>query len=400
MIKNRKKILIVDENSTYITNLRKSLNEAGYEVVYWDDSGKAMEIVKNLQPDLIITEIDSPHIRGQEFYEKIKMIPEVTNTPFVFLSNQKRVDDRINSMEMGIDDFITKPFYIEEVVARIENLISEVSGQAEAAYQNERGFSGDIAELNLIDLIQTLEVGKKSGIIKLKYKSYQGYIYMQNGEVVDATFENLSSKDALMRMMVWTEGKFYVEMTDVGRSSSIQQENKILISEGLRHLDRWSQIKNNLPSLNSLVSRAPEMTLSQNNLTADEKYLLNIVNLNDTIYDLVVKSAFDDIKTLETINFLFKKGYLLNTDHQNYETTTLKSDTAKHTTDPKRIPFIVVNLLRRPEEQKRTETDRRKNQRRNDNNRRRLERRREYRMLDGKVYLEKSELLQIREKLL
>ena len=402
-MQKKKKILIVDEDSNYISGLRNGLNEAGHEVIYWDDGKKALELTKSIQPDLIISEVNLPQIDGHVLFKEIKAIPELKNVPFIFISNQKKVDDRIRSMELGIDDFISKPFYVDEVIARIDNLLNEVISFANSKFNTEKGFSGDISEMNLIDLIQTLELGKKSGIIKLKYQNYQGNVYIKNGEIVDATLDNLPPKEALLKICVWAEGSFFVEMADFDRHRTLTKNNRELIATAVKRMNQWEREKKNLPPLNTILA-VSQSTTNKNNVSEEEKELLSSLNGNRIIYDIVVKSPFDDVKALEIVTNLYQKGLLQETT-DNYIAepesyiTRIKQDIIKHKKGDNKVSFIISNVLQKSGEEKKIKNDRRMNERRQFSDRRQLDRRREHRIKENKIYLDKTELLMIREQL-
>lgn len=400
-MQTNKKILIVDEDSTYISGLRKGLSQSNHEVIYWDDGRKALEIIKNLQPDLIIADVELPQISGHEFFKEIKSNPETRNVPFIFLSNQKRVDDRIKSMEMGVDGFITKPFYVEEVVARIESLLNEVDNIENSNHSNEKGFSGNLYEMNLIDLIQTLELGKKSGIINLKHLAYEGRVYVLNGEVIDATFEDFPPKEALFKMSLWTEGNFFVEMTQLKRSETISQKNKELIPEVLKRINQWEQIKKNLPPLDTVLA-VNQITIDESSISDEEQRLLSSLNGNQMIYDIVIKSPFDDLKALELVHNLYQRGHLQETN-ENY--MPRKDDYSIHVlgnsnSSNNKTSYIISNLLKKSEESKSVKVERRMNQRRRLPDRRQFERRKDQRTVKQKILFDKTELLMIREKLI
>lgn len=403
-MQTKKKILIVDEDSNYISALRKELSQAGYDVVYWDDGKKALELTENLKPDLIISEVDLPQINGHMFFNEVKSIPELKKVPFIFISSQKRVNDRIQSMEIGVDDFIMKPFHVEEVIARIENLLHEYDSLKESKDNNGKGFSGSLSEMNLIDLIQTLEVGKKSAIIKLKYDTYQGSVHIQNGEIAGAAFQDLPPDKALLKMFLWTDGTFFVEMSKFDQQKTITQDTKELIADGLKRVNRWEQIKKNLPPLNTAFT-VNQILLNENNLSDNESILLSSLNGNTKIYDIVVKSPFDDIKTLEVIENLYQKGYLQRTN-ENYLATTdnyltkIKKNLAKDVPDSSQLSYIITNLLKKPEDETEIKVERRKDDRRQIPDRRKSERRKDQRFWKNKIYLDKTELLMIREKLI
>ncbi len=397
-----KKILIVDSDTNYIIPLRNSLSKVGYEVVCWDDGQKALELAKSLHADLIISEVDLPKLSGHLLFKELRSAPACKTTPFIFLSSQKRVDDRIKSMELGVDDYITKPFYVEEVVARIDALFKEINKLSENQGQAEKGFSGNLTEMNLVDLIQTLELGKKSAVLKLKHNSTIGMVYVKDGEVIDAALPNLSPDNALMRMFTWTIGNFYVDITSVDRDKTVQTSNKDLINIGLRRLNEWNQIKEGLPSINTVVTKT--QINSYDELSEEEGEMIECLDEKNYIYELIEKSRLDDIKALEVMRSLYQKGYLQETE-DNYVplvddyVSKLKQNAPTSRTTTERVLSIVSNVFKKPEEVKETTQDQQYD-RRQVPDRRKGDRRRFDRLKgQNQIYLTKTELLMIRERL-
>jgi len=400
----KKKILIVDDDANYISGLRKELQQAGFEMIHCDDSKKAIDLIENVKPDLIISEVNLTQFDGHSFFNEVKMRVEYKDVPFIFISSQKRVDDRIKSMEVGVDDFISKPFYNEEIVARIQNILQEISTFGEYLVKNGKGFSGSLAEMNLIDLMQTLEIGKKSATIKLKYNNYEGVVSIQNGSVVDANLKNLKPKDALLKMFLWTEGTYHVEMTRSDYPRTISQTNDELIHEGRNRTIRWEKIKKNLPPLHTVIA-INNIAFDANNISDGEKKLLSSINGNTMIYDIIIKSPFDDIQSLEIVDNLYQKGYIKETN-DNYlaqpadDISRIKKELSRDGSSRKSVSYIISNLLKRSTGEQEIKIDRRRDERRQMPDRRQFERRKDKRTWENKVFLDKSELLMIREKLI
>ncbi len=401
-IEKVKKILIVDNDSSCNIPLRNALAKAGYEVICWDDSQKVLEVAKNLQADMIICEVELPQMSGHDLFRQIRAIPACKLIPFIFLSSQKRVDDRIKSMELGADDYITKPFYVEEIVARIEALFSEISQLSEEQSQSEKDFYGSLSEMNLVDLIQTLELGKKSAILKLKHNSNIGLIYVMNGEVVDSSLEDLSSEKAIMRMFTWNIGNFYVEMAPVSRERTIHISNKELIAAGLRRINQWEQVKKGLPPLNTVMVKTELNTYEQ--LSDEEKEVIKNINEKKMIYEIIERSRFDDLKSLEIVKSLYKKGYLQETE-DNYIPYTdnylarLKRNASHSKSTSERVTSIIANVFKKIGDETKT-LEEHKHERRQLPDRRRYGRRRDDRLREvNQIHLTKTDLLMIRERL-
>ncbi|MDZ7318744.1 MAG: response regulator, partial [candidate division KSB1 bacterium] len=210
-----KKVVLIDNDTSYVLPLKSEFEKADYEVIYFDDSQKAREALQHLVPDIILCEVELPQINGHALFKEVRSLAATKSVPFIFLSGQKRVDDRIKSMELGVDDYIVKPCSIEEIMARVRALLREISETNEHQSQPEKGFSGNLTEMNLVDLIQTLELGKKSAVLKLKHNTSTGLVFLKHGEVIDATLDNLPPDQALLRMFTWTVGTFVVEMSAI-----------------------------------------------------------------------------------------------------------------------------------------------------------------------------------------
>ncbi len=133
-MKSDRKILVVDDDKLTIDFLDLTLSKLGYQVYRASDGLEALEVVKKSNPDIILLDNMMPRMNGFEFTQilkKDKEFAEFSNTPIVMFSAKNDLEDKILGLEMGIDDYITKPFNFTEVLARIRNIIKhkELSNQ-------------------------------------------------------------------------------------------------------------------------------------------------------------------------------------------------------------------------------------------------------------------------------
>ncbi len=401
-LEKMKKILIIDNDPSYTVPLRTALTKAGYEVTCWEDGSKAMEMVKNLPADMVISEVELPQFNGHEFFKEIRSNPSLKSIPYVYISNQKRVDDRIKSIELGVDDYITKPFFIEEVVARVDALFAELSQLTESQSQPEKGFSGSLLEMNLVDLLQTLELGKKSAIVRLTHDSSEGFVYVKDGEVVDAKLENFPPEQGLMKMFSWNTGSFAVEMTMVTCERRLQKPNRELIALGMREMSQWEQLKKGLPPLNTFVGRTG--VNSYEDLSEEEKEILSGIDKAKKISDIIEQSRLSDVASLAIIKRLYQKGYLEETEDNfvNYTDNylaRLKQRASQAKSPRERVAAIIANVFKNSQlDNSRTEQP--FSEKRQLPDRRRYGRRREDRLKESnQIRLTKADLLMIRERL-
>jgi CheY-like chemotaxis protein len=401
---DRKKILIADKELNEVRDLRKALITAGYEVRMVDNGADAMAQVDSFKPDLVLAEVRLPRLDGAHLLQELRNRPATQFLPLVLMGSLKSMEERISTMKLPIDDYLQKPLDIDEVMARIDSLIREVETSAASSNRTVRGFNGTLTEMNLVDLLQTLEVGKKTGILKLSKDGKEGAVYISEGQVIDATLDGLEARQALLRMFTWAEGDFQVEMRNHDRPRVLTVSNRDLISEGITRQYRWGQLVNQLPPLQSVVTGNQKLVAAK--LSEEEQKMAELLNGSKRIIDLVEECPLDDLRALAVLKNLFDGGYL-DSSHQEPEPINgnyleyLKKRYTNGYIGPDKITGIFSSLLRSPNEGKKPIHDRRRFDRRASDDRRQYERRRDAReRLKTKIYLNKSELLMIREKLL
>jgi DNA-binding response OmpR family regulator len=118
-----KKILIVDDTPGNVDVLRKTLESRGYQISVAPSGEMSLKIVARNLPDLILLDIMMPGIDGFETCLKFRGLPELKETPIIFLSGKATQEDVVEGYKCGASDFLTKPFILEEVLYKVDYLI-------------------------------------------------------------------------------------------------------------------------------------------------------------------------------------------------------------------------------------------------------------------------------------
>ena len=120
-----KTILIVDDKASVRTLLREYLTEEGFRVVSAENGQEAFSVARQEKPDLILLDIMMPEMGGYEF---IRIYRQKSSTPIILLTAKLEETDKVLGLELGADDYITKPFGMRELVARIRAVLRRASG--------------------------------------------------------------------------------------------------------------------------------------------------------------------------------------------------------------------------------------------------------------------------------
>jgi len=159
-----KKILVVDDDKNICELLNIYLQNEGYEVVFAYDGSAAINSAKKENPDLIILDVMMPVING---WEACKLIRQFTNVPIIMLTALDTLDNKVQGLRIGADDYIVKPFEPAEVLARIAAHLrrEDSSNTKEDPTKHEVEF--DNLKVNM-DTYEVLLDGKKINDLKPK----------------------------------------------------------------------------------------------------------------------------------------------------------------------------------------------------------------------------------------
>jgi DNA-binding NarL/FixJ family response regulator len=118
-----KKILIVDDDNILRTVLRHYLEQQGYQVEDVYSGRLALQVFERYSPDLVVSDVAMPEMDGFEFCHQLRSQPTGQLVPFIFLSAKDDIEDKIHGHHIGADDYLTKPFEMKELLAKIEGLL-------------------------------------------------------------------------------------------------------------------------------------------------------------------------------------------------------------------------------------------------------------------------------------
>ena len=187
--KDKKTILVVDDEQSIMELLVFNLQKEGYNTLEAYDGVTAVEMAINEKPDLILLDVMIPKLDGISVCKKIRYALNLSNIPILMISAKDTESDKIVGLEMGADDYITKPFQIREVMARIKANLRKAELNSNIDYMNNKKNEekNDIIKVGDLSLdLKKVEAKVKGEVINLTKKEFDvlKYLASQPGQVV------------------------------------------------------------------------------------------------------------------------------------------------------------------------------------------------------------------------
>ena len=203
------KVLVVDDEASIVNIISYNLKKEGYEVITAEDGENGLELALSESPDLILLDIMMPRMDGYEVCRKVR---EKSNVPIIMLTARADEVDKVIGLEMGADDYVTKPFGNRELIARVKAHLRRSAAKDMPETNGNVQTFGDLT----IDF-DRYEVTKRGDVINLTLREFElltflatqktqifnretllekvwGYEYFGDVRAVDVTIRRLREK--------------------------------------------------------------------------------------------------------------------------------------------------------------------------------------------------------------
>jgi DNA-binding response OmpR family regulator len=232
----KKLIVLIEDNKDVRENIAEILELAGYEVTTAEDGKKGVEAVKLHKPDLIICDIMMPVLDGYGVLHMLCKNEETQNIPFVFLTAKTERSEMRKGMEMGADDYITKPFEKIELLNAIEGRLKKTAALKKEFDKSIDGLNNFVGEIGGRDTLTKFTQEQKSITYKKKETIYKqgsfpkGVYYLKSGKA--KVFKmNKDGKELITALL--KEGDFFgyidiLENKDYSESSQALEPSEII----------------------------------------------------------------------------------------------------------------------------------------------------------------------------
>jgi two-component system alkaline phosphatase synthesis response regulator PhoP len=200
------RVLVVDDDPGIVKLVRTYLEQVGFEVAVAYDGKKAMQIARNDRPDLVILDLMLPEMDG---WDVCRALRKESDVPIIMLTARVEESDKLIGLELGADDYVTKPFSPRELVARVRSVLRRVEGMPARPERFSRAditidLSRHLVEVRgqpidltptEFDLLATMMEDPGRAFTRSQLlESVQGYAYDGYERTIDVHIKNLRQK--------------------------------------------------------------------------------------------------------------------------------------------------------------------------------------------------------------
>lgn len=229
------KVLLVDDNPVIRELLLAALSSEAM-VTSFSDATDALRRAEKQTPDLIISDYRMPGLSGLELLSKLRIaFPQVA---VVMMASRADIGGPLAGSSPLVEDFIEKPFFVEEAMVRIKRVLERVSlAKATREGANSSSVRGTLAQMSVVDLLQTLDIGRKSCRLVLTHGAERSELQFHDGQLVHATLGKLIGEPVVYKVAGWSEGSFQIDFERAECPRTITHSTQSVLMEALRLFD-------------------------------------------------------------------------------------------------------------------------------------------------------------------
>jgi CheY-like chemotaxis protein len=233
---NDVKLLLVDDNPMVLGMLEQALRPLAQVSTSTDTADALLKAVDN-PPDLLVCDYRMPGMDGRQLVERLKSRPATANFSSVLMAGKADIAERLSPQDAA-DDYLEKPFFLKDATRRIKRMVDRIALEKMAKTAPSDGVvRGNLSQMNVIDLMQSLEMGRKSCQLSLSNEGDRCEVFFVEGQVKHATYGSLLGDAAVFKVLRWTGGNFQLDFEGKTDKETTQLNTQGLLMEGLRLLD-------------------------------------------------------------------------------------------------------------------------------------------------------------------
>ncbi len=216
------KVLLIESDSVFAAVLADRLHVAGHEVRRLADGVQATATAHDEHVDLVVLG-ESPKA-GLDVVEALRGHPSTRALPVLMLSDRDTSAARVAALRAGVDDYVTRPCDLEELLLRLDRLLANRTAALQV-------FQGDLANHPPWAVLQYLGQARKTGVLRVKGPAGAGAVEMRDGEAIEARWQGLRGREGLIALLSLEEGGFRFDPTALQERSPADREGGLRLQE-------------------------------------------------------------------------------------------------------------------------------------------------------------------------
>jgi DNA-binding response OmpR family regulator len=233
-------VLVVEDSAHYRELCAQVMREAGFEVITASNGVEGLSAALKHQPSVIVTDVTMPGLDGFQLLRLIRARPALARMPVVFLTDLASQEQRLRSYELGVDDYVQKPFTAVELIARVERVLE----RARAASMVADGMRGDLSKIPLSSLLSFAELERRSGVLQLESENETATLHLRDGAVLRIDLgvagRHLEGVERFFYVLDWERGQCELTTTEVLAEDMLNVPTSYALLEHARRHDERS----------------------------------------------------------------------------------------------------------------------------------------------------------------
>jgi len=289
------RVLVVDDDRNLRKIITTNLELAGFSVEAAADGPEALSLIEAMQPDIVLLDLMMPHMDGYEVAKRIRnhQNPSIANVPIIILTAKSETEDKLRGFEAGADDYITKPFGPQELLARVRAKIRRV--EVDSSLSPLTRLPGNLAiEAELRRRIETREAFSVIYLDLDNFKAFNDVYGFTHGDeaiqlLARITVDIVRRRGTMNDFVGHIGGDDFIVVTTPDRAEEVAKEIIVDFDRDIRNLYSAKDLRAGYIETRDrrgALNRFPIMTLSMAIVTNDREQLSNYAQVGEAAAEL------------------------------------------------------------------------------------------------------------------
>jgi uncharacterized protein (TIGR02266 family) len=236
LLVRRLSVVVIDDEPTHRELAAAAFQTRGDDVRTAADGFTGLALCLKQVPDVILCDVQMPRMDGWQFLRMVRSRPTLAMVPVVFLTSLGSEEERLRGYQLGVDDYLAKPYRPDEVRMRVDRLVAREQ-RSHRAHVDRKSLRGDLEQVSLASVLSFLELERKTGEL-LVVGPDRARIVLRDGQLLRVELEDMGAEvppmERIFEVLGWSMGQFEFAARDVSGSEEPQKIAQLVIEHARR----------------------------------------------------------------------------------------------------------------------------------------------------------------------